>query len=589
MKRSWPVFPSAVLCLALGCSFIYGQSDPPAVAAVASGSAERTAYPRASGSSPYIPDTPDVPLAMLELMRNAQQRYTEGSNLIRLGESAKARAAFNSAVDLLLLGEWDIDTTPALNQFFQDLIRRIQEDESRYITIPESTEEKAENAVVDELDELDLIPIKVDPSLQDVVEEDLKNTRYDIPVTLNDKVLKSLDFWLTNGRKLFNDGLMRSGRYRDMIQRIFREESIPLDVMYLAQVESLFKTNALSRAQAKGIWQFGKWTAIRYGLKVNAYVDERSDPEKSTRAAARYLNDLYAMFKDWNLVLAAYNWGEGKVQKLIDRSGINDFWDLMDLRRNFPQETKNHVPLIMASVILARNPAKYGFPVALEEPLEYGLVTVSKSIDLRAAAKILNTSLDHLKQLNPALRGLTTPADYPDFALKVPAGTPADASSQIAALPPVKLRPPPEYGTARHRVRPGETLARIASRYRVSVAELQRLNNLRSAKSVRAGTYLTVPRQTARARVSSSGRSRTRLASTRLGSKIKSTPIRSTRVSSVKSPKSASPPPKSAAKSKNLSRAGAKSVKASEDAKKAGEATAKTPPAKRSAGRAASR
>jgi len=141
-----------------------------------------------------------------------------------------------------------------------------------------------------------------------------------------------------------------------MIAEAFKTESIPLDVMYLAQVESLFKTKAVSRARARGIWQFGRGTAIRYGLKVNRYIDERSDPEKSTRAAARYLSDLYAMFKDWNLVLAAYNWGEGKVQRLVDRSGRNDFWDLLELKRNFPKETKNHVPLIMASIILARNP-----------------------------------------------------------------------------------------------------------------------------------------------------------------------------------------------------------------------------------------
>ncbi len=578
MKRSWPVFTLVVLCAVLWGNSAYGQGEATAVAAAVTNAMGRDTEPRAPASSPYIPDTPDVPTAMLELMRSAQQKYVEGSNLIRLGESAKARAAFNSAVDLLLQGEWDINANPALNRFFQDLIRRIQEDESRYITIPESAEEKPEDAVVDELDQLDLIPLKVDPSLQDFVEEDLKNTRYDIPVILNDKVFKSLDFWLTRGRRFFNDGLVRSGRYREMIHRIFREESIPLDVMYLAQVESLFKTNALSRAQAKGIWQFGKWTAIRYGLKVNAYIDERSDPEKSTRAAARYLNDLYAMFKDWNLVLAAYNWGEGKVQKLIDRSGINDFWDLMDLRRNFPQETKNHVPMIMASVILAHNPAKYGFPVELDEPLEYDVIPVSRSIDLRAAAKILNTSLDHLKQLNPALRGLTTPADYPDFALKVPAGTTPDASNQIAALPPVKLRPPAEYSTAKHRVRPGETLGRIAARYRVSVAELQRLNNIRAAKSLRVGTYLTVP-QTAR---------RTSLASKRIGTRIKSSPIRSTRISPAKSPRSTTlrPTPPAAT---NLSRAGAKSVKVPGGAKKTREATVKSPPPRKSAGRAASR
>ena len=586
MKRTWPVLTLVVLCVAVAPAFTYGQSESPAVAAATAGLGGTARS--ADTTSPYIPDTPDVPLPMLELMRNAQQRYVEGSNLIRLGESARARAAFNSAVDLLLQGEWDINTTPALNRFFNDLIHRIQEDESRYITIPESTEEKPEQAVVDELDALDLIPIKVDPSLQDVVEADLKNTRYDIPVTLNEKVLQSLDFWLTRGRKFFHDGLIRSGRYREMIQRIFKEESIPLDVMYLAQVESLFKTNALSRAQAKGIWQFGKWTAIRYGLKVNAYIDERSDPEKSTRAAARYLNDLYAMFKDWNLVLAAYNWGEAKVQKLIERSGVNDFWDLMDLRRNFPQETKNHVPLIMASVILARNPAKYGFPVELDEPLDYDKVTVSKAIDLRAAAKILNTNLDQLKQLNPALRGLSTPADYPDFALKVPAGTDPALSAQLSTLPAVKFKPPLEYGTTRHRVRQGETLARIAAQYHVPVTELQQLNNLSGTKSIRVGSYVTVPRvTTARSKTrSGSVSSKSRVSSTRIRTNVKSTPIRSASSRSSKTTPSAKISP---AKSKSSSRPASKSVKSSGGTKKTKQTVQKSPPAKKGEAQAASR
>jgi membrane-bound lytic murein transglycosylase D len=592
MKRSWPVPTLVVLCLAFAPAFTFGQSEASAVAAATTGTVSGASVP--TNAAPFIPDTPDVPLPMLELMRNAEQRYLEGSNLIKMGDSARARAAFNSAVDLLLRAEWDISTTPALNRFFNDLIRRIQEDESKYTTLPETAEEKPEQAVVDELDALDLIPITVDPKLQDVVEADLKNTRYDIPVTLNEKVLKSLDFWLTRGRKFFNDGLVRSGRYRDMIQRIFKEESVPLDVMYLAQVESLFKTNALSRTQNKGIWQFGKWTAIRYGLKVNSYIDERSDPEKSTRAAARYLNDLYGMFKDWNLVLAAYNWGEAKVQKLIERSGVNDFWDLMDLRKNFPEETKNHVPLIMASVILAKNPAKYGFPTELDEPLDYDQVPVSKAIDLRSAAKILNTSLDQLKQLNPALRGMSTPADYPDFALKVPAGSDPSVATQLAALPAVKFKPPPEYGTTRHRVHQGETLARIASQYRVSVAELQRMNNIRSAKSVRVGSYLTVPRRaSARSKnLSTSTRSRSRVATSRIKTTIKAAPIRGAS-SSFSKPTSKSKRTSasriSASKPKNSSRPAGKSVKSSVGVKKGRPTAEQVPASKKSARRTASR
>lgn len=428
----------------------------------------------------------------IDAMRISQLRYQEGSHLIKSGESAKARAAFNEAVNLILKSEWDLNSDPVLNRFFQDLIQRIQQDETRYLQPGEWIDDLSESAVVDELEKLDLIPITVDPSLKDVVETDLASSRYDIPIVLNESVLQSLNYWLNRGRKYFLEGLMRSGRYSGMIRRVFREAGLPLDLMYLAQVESLFKPQALSRRSAKGIWQFGKHTAIRYGLKVNNYIDERSDPEKSTLAAARYLSDLYAMFQDWNLVLAAYNWGEGHVQRLVNRSGLNDFWDLLDLRRNFPKETKNHVPLIQASVILARNPEKYGLPIELEPPLTFERIKISKPVDLRAVAKTLQVPVDRLKVLNSSLRRYTTPPNYPDFELKIPQGTDPSLVEKIAQLPAVK--PEPAVLTqGKHKVRPGETLSAIAERYRVSVAALQEANNLGSPRSLRAGSLIRIP------------------------------------------------------------------------------------------------
>ncbi|HYK91682.1 MAG TPA: transglycosylase SLT domain-containing protein [Acidobacteriota bacterium] len=485
------------------------QSEPVAVAA-APGSIEAGKRAGEVNSNPF--NDPDIPQGILDIMNSSQLKYQEGSKLIKAGESAKARAAFDSALDLLLHSDYDLNSTPVLNRFFQDLIHRIQQDESRYLRPPDESEDQSEGAVVDELDKLDLIPIKVDPSLQDAVAADLESTSYDIPVVLNDKVLKSLNFWLNKGRKYFVDGFTRSGRYRDMIERIFREESIPLDIMYLAQVESLFKTNALSRAQAKGIWQFERDTARNYGLKVNGYVDERSDPEKSTRAAARYLRDLYAMFKDWNLVLAAYNWGEGKVQRLMERSGLKDFWEITELRRrNFPAETKNHVPLIMASIILAHNPEKYGLPKELEPPQAYEQVPVSKAIDLRAAARILNITLEDLKQLNPALRGLSTPPDYASFQLKVPTGiTGPDSLQKIAELPAVKFKPQPQ-DAGRYRIRAGDTLYAIAARNNLTVAQILRANKGITPKPLQVGKWIYIPG-------SSASQTSTRLRSMRIPS-----------------------------------------------------------------------
>jgi membrane-bound lytic murein transglycosylase D len=515
MRRTRSILGLAIFCLFGAAAAGFAQAPP---LATADASRPRTES-RAAEPSSVVPWDPDIPKDLQDVMNRAQARYLEGSNLLKNGESARAREAFNAAVDQILEAGWDLTSTTVLNQFFQDLIRRIQTDESRFLGVPEPAEERPEAAVVDELDKLELIPIEIEPSLKEVIQTDIANTRYDIPVKLNERVFQSLNFWITKGRKVFTEGLMRSGRYREMIERVFQEEAIPLDIMYLAQVESLFKTNALSRARAKGIWQFGRGTAIRYGLKVNGHIDERSDPEKSTRAAARYLKDLFGMFKDWNLVLAAYNWGEGKVLKLINRSGINDFWGLTELRRNFPKETKNHVPLIMASIIIARNPEHYGFPTLLDPPARFDRVPVSKPIDLRAAARLLNVEFDELKSLNPALRTTATPPAYPGFELRIPAGIEPEAVMKLATLPEVRVRPQAEF-SSRHRVLKGETLSSIARRYGVSVAALQEVNNIASVRALRAGTWLTVPSSGSRGRLAARRSSSKRLSS-KVGSSIR--------------------------------------------------------------------
>jgi membrane-bound lytic murein transglycosylase D len=483
MKRSWPVhLVIAFFCLCISTAAMSASDDD---------------------DSAYIADKTVAPGGIQDLIRASRAKYLEGSRLIKAGDSDDARESFNKAVDMLLQSDWDIPSTPDLNRYFHELVQKIQEDESRYLFAPLDATEVTETAVVDELEELDLVPATIDPSLQDVLTSDLANAKYGIPINMNEMVAKSLDYWLNRGRKYFVDGLVRSGQYRPMIERIFHEESIPFDLMYLAQVESLFKPHAVSKAKARGIWQFEKGTAIRYGLKVTRDLDERSDPEKSTRAAARYLNDLFAMFKDWNLALAAYNWGEGKVQRLINSTGLNDFWQLADLRRKVPAETKNHVPLIQASVILGRNPEKFGLPTELAPPLKYAEVSVSKPIDLRAAAKILSISLDELKNLNPALRGFTTPANYPNFQLKVPADSDPASHGQLASLPTAKVTLPKEFDS-RHKVQRGETLSSIAAKYRVSVSELERANNLSAKKKLAVGKWIQVPsRQTGKSSVSS--------------------------------------------------------------------------------------
>lgn len=484
------------LILLLGCLHLPVLSFTGHVPAAFSNTAPEAEAETPSESSLVNPvENSSYSAAMSELMSASRSKYAEGSALIKTGDLEEAQQAFNKAVDLLMQSNWDLAATPVLNRFFQDLIQRIQQDESLYLFTSYDFVDEAEeidDLITEKLDDLDLIPITIDPDVREALAADLAKTKYEIPITINEMVLKSLDFWLNRGRKVFEAGLLRSGQYRPMIERVFREESIPLDLLYLAQVESMFRPHAVSKAKARGIWQFEKATAVRYGLKVTRDLDERSDPEKSTRAAARYLKDLFAMFQDWDLALAAYNWGEGSVRRLIKSTGLNDFWQLADLKRKVPAETKNHVPLIQASVILGRNPERYGFPTELDPPLQYTEVSVSKPIDLRAAAKVLSTSFEELKKLNPALRGLSTPANYPNYQLKIPLDIPSEIEQQLASLPTAKIRMTPE-SDCRHKVRSGETLTRIASRYQTTVAKLRKANGFSTNSILKAGAWIQLP------------------------------------------------------------------------------------------------
>jgi membrane-bound lytic murein transglycosylase D len=446
-----------------------------------------------SANSAYSTDSSNVPKGVTELAQASRAKYIEGYSLIRSGECDQAKKSFDLAINMLLQSDWDIEKTPYLKDCFRELIQQIKEAESRYLFPTGDLVENIEGPFFDDIENLDLMAISDDPKLINELSAGLTKNEFDIPITINEMVLKSLEFWLNRGRKYYADGLIRSGQYRTLIEQVFKEESIPLDLINLAQVESFFKTDALSKAQAKGIWQFGKNTAIRYGLKVTKDVDERSDPEKSTRAAARYLNDLYRMFKDWNLVLAAYNWGEGKVKRLMDSTGLNDFWQLADLKKRFPEETRRHIPLIQASAILAKDPAKFGLPTEWNPPLKYTKVSISKPIDLHAAAKVLSTTFDEIKKLNPSLKGMSTPANYPNFVLKVPIDSTLDANEILEALPKARIRKVAEF-SERHLVKKGETIARIARKYHVTEKALFKENGLSSKSIIKVGAYIKVPK-----------------------------------------------------------------------------------------------
>ena len=220
------------------------------------------------------------------------------------------------------------------------------------------------------------------------------------------------------------EGMRRGSKYLPMIQNVFRAEGLPLDLAYVPLVESAFKPNALSRVKAKGVWQFMTGTALENGLRRDWYIDERSDPEKATVAAAKYLRTLSKIFDgDWHLALASYNGGPGRLQRAIKRAGSTTSGSWRRSPRLLPRETREYVPMILAAIVIARNPAQYGFDFEPEPQTQFDKVTLPRPVDLRRVAEWTDTTIDEIQALNPELRRWTTPVKDTQYELKVPAGT----------------------------------------------------------------------------------------------------------------------------------------------------------------------
>jgi membrane-bound lytic murein transglycosylase D len=308
----------------------------------------------------------------------------------------------------------------------------------------------------------------------------------DLPIELNEPVLSCIDLYQGRLRDWFQEALSRGQKHLPYIRKVFAEEGIPQDLAYVALVESAFKTTAYSRAKAKGVWQFVSATGKRYGLTVDWWVDERSDPEKATRAAARYLKDLFTLFGDWNLALAGYNAGEGKVLRAMTRYRTDDFWKLRQTK-GIRRETKNYVPLIHAAIVLAKAPQRYGFTVTPDALPDFERVPVEGAVHLGVIAECAGEPVEDLRALNPELRRLATPADR-TFALRVPAGQAQAVAACLAQLPIEK-----RVSFRKHVVRRGQTLAAIARSNGVAARDIAEANGLTLQKRLRVGTELIVP------------------------------------------------------------------------------------------------
>jgi peptidoglycan lytic transglycosylase D len=435
----------------------------------------------------------EIPLSLVRvtadgktrLMAKVEERFAAGEQNFKAGHLDAARRDFNQAVDWMLESGYDLNDDPRLSELFHRVVDTVYTYELQAFRAGDGFQETP--AVPAPIDEVAEMTFPVDPRLKDRAEAAAKNISHDLPLTVNDEVLSFLNFFQTpRGKAIVENGLRRSGRYREMIARVLREEGVPQDLIFLAQAESAFQPLALSRAGARGIWQFVPWRGNEYGLKRSWWVDERQDPAKATRAAAQHLRDLYGLFGDWYLAMAAYNCGPGNVQKGIERTGYADFWELY--RRNvLPRETKNYVPIIVALTLIAKDAAHYGIQTELDPPVPADEVKPGRAIDLRLVAETIDADVETLRSLNPSLLRLATPDD-PSFVLRLPKGSAAKFSAEIADIPPEKW-----VSWRRHRVESGETLTALAKKYHVTAVAIAAANSLAPGEGLSAGDKLIIP------------------------------------------------------------------------------------------------
>jgi len=451
------------------------QATAPTVPA--SDSAVAAAQPAVPSAAPSDPAD--------ALIAKADKLYQNGTADYQAGHLEAARKSFDQAFNVLLSSNLEVRDNPRLEKEFDKIVDGVRGMEQVALQQGDGfTEQRFEPAPIDEAND---ISFPVDPGIRATAEAEIKTTKSDLPLMLNDQVAMFINYFSsTKGRHTLEHGLTRAGRYREMISRTFTEVGVPQDLIYLAMAESGFQPLAVSRAGARGMWQFMAGRGSMYGLDRNWWLDDRQDPVKSTKAAAHHLKDLYDEFGDWYLAMAAYNTGPGNIQHAVERTGYADFWELYK-RGVLPQETRNYVPIIVAVTIMAKNPAQYGLEnVVPEKPVPADQVSINYPVDLRLVAECLDTPTETLQQLNPSLLRMTTPKDQ-TFTLNVPAGTKDKYETAIALIPP-DMRTFWRY----HRVEYGDSLSSIAHKYHTSTSVIEEANNLDSDE-VAVGSKLIIP------------------------------------------------------------------------------------------------
>jgi membrane-bound lytic murein transglycosylase D len=425
-----------------------------------------------------------------QLIAQVERAFSSGQAHYRKGQLVAAKNDFDNAVDMMLSSGLDIKADSQLDDEFNRILDAVNALEMEALKQGNGFAPAAEPTPADVAND---VTFEVDPNLVAKATAQLATTKSDIPLVINDYVATYINFFANTqrGHNTLKHSLERSGKYKAMIQRVMTEEGVPQDLIYLAVAESGFQPRVVNaQSGAGGMWQFMPNDKY-YGLARNGYVDERFDPEKSTRASARYMKFIYNQLGDWYLAMAGYNWGTGRVQQAVQKTGYADFWELYK-RNNLPEQTKNYVPEIIAAIIIAKNPTQYGFDdLAFDTPITYDTIPINYSLDLRLAADLVDADPQELAALNPSLMRMTTPPASlltEPFSLHVPAGTATLFQQRIADIPEDRRN-----SWRYHRVTPEDTLASVARSYHVGVEQLATANQLHSGDALDNIEALVIP------------------------------------------------------------------------------------------------
>jgi membrane-bound lytic murein transglycosylase D len=441
-----------------------------------------------------------------QIMTRAEDHFRRGKLNLEDNKREQAREEFDKAIDSILESGFDVRASQKLQTYYLELVERIYREEVptqqpnaavNAQLVAQNTQDqkpapppqigfrdqKFEPSPLDDLSKLVLTEDEKQVSNADIAALGEAQKNVNFTFTLNPLIQQYINYYQSRGRSTMESGLRRSGQYMRLARKIFAEEGVPLDVTWLGQVESAWKPKAVSWAAASGLWQFIPSTGRMYGLRQNAYIDERNSYEQATRASARHLKDLAKRYNgNWELAMAAYNTGAGNIDRAISRAGTANFWMIYPY---IAQETRNYVPNILAVILIAKNPEKYGFKgIKSDTPMSYDVVQVPTATSLQLVADATDSNVDYIRSLNPELKRDITPRGD-TYNVRIPAGRAKQFASLIQRITPDKRE------TARLiSVAPGEDWQTVANRTGFNVAQLQSWN---SGVELKGATKIVAP------------------------------------------------------------------------------------------------